>query len=200
MNKLKFAAIVALGVAMALSPAQIAAQEAAKPLSLRVNLDHTAEGDTQVTRILPGGTGEALGFRVGDILLEADGKPMSAEVYNAYMKDKKEGDDLVFKVKRGDAVLELTGKGVAAPAQAARPIELRRHAEGAEVVAMTPNGPAAVLGLKVGDIVLEVGGKPISREVLQEYVTSKKEGDPVNFKVKRGGSVIDVNGTSPAPF
>lgn len=128
MNKLKFAAIVALGVAMALSPAQIAAQEAAMPLSLRVNLDHTAEGDTQVTAILPGGTGAALGFRVGDILLDADGKPMSPEVYNAYMKDKKEGDDLVFKVKRGDAVLELRGKGVAAPAQAARPIELILHA------------------------------------------------------------------------
>jgi S1-C subfamily serine protease len=56
-----------------------------------------------------------------------------------------------------------------------------------------------VLGLKVGDIVLEVGGKPISREVLQEYMREKKEGDPVSFKVKRAGTVVDVTGKAPAP-
>jgi hypothetical protein len=47
--------------------------------------------------------------------------------------------------------------------------------------------------------VLEVGGRPISREVLMEYMSSKNEGDPVSFKVKRAGAVIDVTGTAPAP-
>jgi hypothetical protein len=45
---------------------------------------------------------------------------------------------------------------------------------------------------------LKSGGKPISREVLQEYMSSKKEGDPVSFKVKRAGAVVDVSGKAPA--
>ncbi len=95
------------------------------------------------------------------------------------------------------AALALSPGHVAA--QAGPPIQLKPHAEGAEVAIMVPDGPAAVLGLKVGDIVLEVGGKPISREVLQEYMQSKKEGDAVSFKVKRAGTVIDVTGKAPAP-
>ena len=96
------------------------------------------------------------------------------------------------------AALALSPAHVAA--QEGPPIQLKQHAEGAEVSIMPSDGPAASLGLKVGDIVLEVGGKPITREVLQEYMMSKKEGDPVSFKVKRAGAVVDVNGKAPAPF
>jgi S1-C subfamily serine protease len=74
---------------------------------------------------------------------------------------------------------------------------LKQHPEGAEV--MSAAGPIAGLGLQVGDIVLEVGGKPISPQVLQEYMSSKKEGDPVSFKVKRAGAIVEVTGKAPAP-
>ena len=95
------------------------------------------------------------------------------------------------------AALALPSAQVAA--QEGPPIQLKQHPEGAEVVIMDADGPAAVLGLKVGDIVVEVGGKPISREVLQEYMMAKKEGDPVSFKVKREGALVDVTGKAPAP-
>jgi S1-C subfamily serine protease len=84
-------------------------------------------------------------------------------------------------------------------AQAGPAIQLKQHPEGAEVAVMVPDGPAAGLGLKVGDIVLEVGGKPISREVFMEYMKEKKEGDAVSFKVKRAGAVVDVTGKAPPP-
>jgi S1-C subfamily serine protease len=84
-----------------------------------------------------------------------------------------------------------------AAAQAGPPIQLKQHPEGAEV--MIVNEAGAALGLKVSDVVLEVGGKPISREVLQEYMQSKKEGDPVSFKVKRAGAVVEVTGKAPPP-
>jgi S1-C subfamily serine protease len=84
-------------------------------------------------------------------------------------------------------------------AQQGPPIQLKQHPEGAEVSIMAADGPAASLGLKVGDIVMEVGGKAISREWLEEYMSSKKEGDPVSFKVKRAGAVIDVTGKAPPP-
>jgi S1-C subfamily serine protease len=94
------------------------------------------------------------------------------------------------------AALALSPAYVAA--QAGPPIQLKQHPEGAEVVIV--NEPAAALGLKVGDVVLEVGGKPISPPVLNEYMQSKKEGDPVSFKVKRAGTVVEVAGKAPAPF
>ena len=83
-----------------------------------------------------------------------------------------------------------------APA-AAQAMQMKPHPEGAEVAVMAADGPAAVLGLQVGDIVLEVGGKPISREVFMEYMKAKKEGDPVSFKVKRAGAVVEVTGKAP---
>jgi S1-C subfamily serine protease len=94
------------------------------------------------------------------------------------------------------AALLLSPAHVAA--QAGPPIQLKPHAEGAEVAVLAPDGPAAALGLKVGDIVIEVGGKPISREVLHQYMESKKGGDPVSFKVKRAGTIVEVTGTAPA--
>ena len=100
------------------------------------------------------------------------------------------------RILAASAALAVAPAHVAA--QGGPPIQLKQHPEGAEVAVMVADGPAAPLGLKVGDIVLEVGGKPISREVLQEYMKSKKEGDQVSFKVKRAGAVIDVTGKAPA--
>ncbi|HWH17679.1 MAG TPA: PDZ domain-containing protein [Allosphingosinicella sp.] len=124
MNKFKFAAIFAAGAALALSSAQVAAQEEAKPISMGMKLEHVTEGGTEggeVTAMLPDRTGAALGFKVGDILIEAGGKPITPEVLREYMKDKKAGDQLSFKVKRAGAVVELTGKALPAPEGAPAP-------------------------------------------------------------------------------
>lgn len=116
MNQLKFAAILAAAAAFALSSAHVAAQAAAKPVSLGIQFSGNPEGtEAEVTAMLPDRTGAAIGFKVGDIVIEAGGKPISREVLMAYMKEKKEGDQLSFKVKRSGAVIELTGKGMAAP-------------------------------------------------------------------------------------
>ncbi len=112
----KFGAILAAGTALALSPAYVAAQGSAKPVSLGIQFSGNPEGtEAEVVRMLPDRTGAAIGFKVGDILIEAGGKPVSREVLMAYLKEKKDGDQLSFKVKRAGAVIELTGKGMAAP-------------------------------------------------------------------------------------
>lgn len=116
MNKLQFAAVLAAGAALALSPAQVAAQAAAKPVSLGIQFSGNPEGtEAEVVEMLPDRTGAAIGFKVGDILIEAGGKPISREALMAYMQQVKEGDQVSFKVKRAGAVVELTGKGMAAP-------------------------------------------------------------------------------------
>lgn len=77
------------------------------------------------------------------------------------------------------------------------PLQFKLVPEGAEVANIVAEGPAAELGLKLGDIVLEVGGKPFTAEVLMDYMQSKRAGDPVTFKVKRAGAVLNVTGKAP---
>ena len=120
MNKSKFAAILVAGAALALSPAHVAAQATAKPVSFGAQLQPKPEG-VEITALLPGRTAAAVGLKVGDILIEVGGKPVSQEVFQAYMQQAKPGDQVSFKAKRGDAVLELTGKAVAAPEGAPAP-------------------------------------------------------------------------------
>jgi C-terminal processing protease CtpA/Prc len=120
MNKLKFAAILAAGATLALSPAQVAAQAAAKPISFGAKLQPHADGP-EVAALLPDRTAVAAGLKVGDILLEVGGKPISPEVLMAYMKQLKEGDQVSFKVKRAGAVLDLTGKAIPMPEGAPAP-------------------------------------------------------------------------------
>lgn len=116
MTRFKSVAVLTAIAALALSPAHVAAQAAAKPVSLGIQFSANPEGtEAEVVKMLPDRTGAAIGFKVGDILIEVGGKPVSREVLMAYMKEKKEGDQLSFKVKRGGAVVELTGKGMAAP-------------------------------------------------------------------------------------
>ena len=113
MNRLKLAAILA--AALALSPAHVAAQ-AAKPVSLGIQFSGNPEGtEAEVVQMLPDRTGAAIGFKVGDILIEAGGKPISPEALMAYMKQAKEGDQVSFKVRRAGTVVELSGTGMAAP-------------------------------------------------------------------------------------
>ena len=119
MKIVKLSAILA-GIALALSPTHVAAQAEAKPASLGVALQPAPEGPT-VAQVLADRSGAALGLKVGDIIVEAGGKAISLEVFQAYMKQLKAGDQMSFKVNRAGTILELTGKAVAAPEGAPAP-------------------------------------------------------------------------------
>lgn len=114
MNKLTFAAILTAGAALVLSPAHTAAQTPAKPVAMGIQLKAHAEG-AEVTAMLPEGTGAAMGLKVGDVVTEVDGKPISREVVQEHAQRTKVGDQIRFKVKRAGAIMELTGKALAAP-------------------------------------------------------------------------------------
>lgn len=102
--------------AFALSPVPVCAQVSSKPVSLGIQFAGNPEGtEAEVVQMLPDRTGAAIGFKVGDILIEAGGKPLSREGLMAYMKEVKEGDQVRFKVRRGSEIVELSGKGMAAP-------------------------------------------------------------------------------------
>lgn len=120
MNRLNFAVIVAAGSALAMSPTHVAAQAPANSVSLGIALMPGEEGP-EVAKVFPNRGGEALGLKVGDIVVEAGGMPISPEVLQAYMKQLKPGDQMRFKVKRTGAILELTGKAMATPKNSPAP-------------------------------------------------------------------------------
>ena len=106
MPKIAVAAILAAAAAAVVSPAAAAAQAQEKSISMGIRVAGTPAGP-EVAMILSGRTAEAMGFKVGDILVEADGKPISPQVLEAYMDGKKAGDGLAFKVKRGEALIGI---------------------------------------------------------------------------------------------
>jgi putative serine protease PepD len=71
----------------------------------------------------------------------------------------------------------------------------------ARLVSVVDRSPAARAGLRVGDLVIEVGGKPIETgDALREAIAAKKPGDELELKVRRGGEERDFTvklGTRP---
>ncbi|MBX7133160.1 MAG: alpha/beta fold hydrolase [Fimbriimonadaceae bacterium] len=54
---------------------------------------------------------------------------------------------------------------------------------------------AEKIGLKAGDIVLTLNGKPVSASMIGSTIRETKSGSTLNFQVVRDGKVIDVAGT-----
>ncbi len=60
--------------------------------------------------------------------------------------------------------------------------------EGVYVAELTPNGAADEAGMKSGDVILEIHGKPVnSGSELQEQISKYRPGDAIKVSVKRNG-------------
>ena len=67
------------------------------------------------------------------------------------------------------------------------------NASGAVVTQVEPNSPGAKAGLKVGDIITELNGKPVSDAgALQVEVGEKQPGTTLHLKTVRDGKPVDV--------
>src|SRR5687768_16088607 len=61
---------------------------------------------------------------------------------------------------------------------------------------ITPDSPAAEVGLQTGDQIIAIGGQPVrSAEQVTRYVSEHKS-EPINLSVKRNGRQIDVTATA----
>jgi N-acetylneuraminic acid mutarotase len=103
----------------------------------------------------------------------------------------------------GAAALALSVAAIAHAQQAQSPVglgaALEEEAEGARIAAVSPGGTAAALGMRPGDILLQLGGRAITGpQVLVEYVQSLKVGDPVTALVRREGRTVELKGRAGA--
>jgi hypothetical protein len=91
-----------------------------------------------------------------------------------------------------------------APAAKAQPpvglgVGMEEDPEGARVLSVAPGGTAAAMGMRAGDILVEVGGKKVTGpEVVGEYVQGLVVGDRVSIMVRREGRIVDLEGTAMA--
>ena len=64
---------------------------------------------------------------------------------------------------------------------------------GVYVSSMTPNGPAYLAGIKIGDIIVECDGEPIETvDDINEIKNKKNPGDELALKVYRKGKYVDL--------
>jgi putative serine protease PepD len=67
---------------------------------------------------------------------------------------------------------------------------------GIAIVAVTPGGPAATAGLRPGDVVTAINGRPTpSLQVLETMLTSYKPGSKITLTVERNGSSMNLSAT-----
>jgi S1-C subfamily serine protease len=67
---------------------------------------------------------------------------------------------------------------------------------GVFLVEVTPKGPAEAAGLRVGDVLLTVDGKPVDGVGdLLEALRDRKIGDPIETEVERGGRRTRIRAT-----
>lgn len=123
---------------------------------------------------LPGGAGE---LQAGDEILAVNGKPTPgwgelSAVTNALPADAP----ITYHVRRGNAELDLAG-----------PFPMPPRAE-----AVSPGSSAMEMGLKKGDVIMAIDGKPISRFADLQAAVEGGQGTPIRLTLWRAGQVFPV--------
>jgi serine protease Do len=146
-----------------------------------------------IDSIEPGSTAEKAGLQIGDQIVEMEGKRISryAQVRHI-LGPKYEGDKLSLKVKRGEkelefSNLELLGPSVARAQAFLGILPMRDDATpGVEIRYVFPDSPAAKAGLKPGDRITALGGRPVvHREMFLALLASRSPGMELDLNVKR---------------
>ncbi len=169
-----------------------------------------AGGGAKIASVTKDGPADKAGVKDGDEIVAVDGKAVkSAEEYITALGERKVGDKVKLTILRGtekkDVEVTLASPTVADPAQGARITVLMpgfapdfANREALKVGTVVPGGEAEKAGIKVGDVIEEIDGKPVaSRRDFQAALRTgpqedspRKVGDKVKVKVKQGEKTI----------
>ncbi|MBO2011481.1 RIP metalloprotease RseP [Siccationidurans soli] len=144
--------------------------------------------------VLPNGLARQVGFQTGDKVVKINGRPFT-EFDDIYKPDVLLGDNTYFTVERNGQLadvklpanfLDLSGKQT-------EDSVLLRPRETFAVERVTPGGNAAKAGLKVGDVIKTVAGRPVQFfDELQGTLLANK-GKTVPIDVERAGQPTTLN-------
>ncbi|MCU0704376.1 MAG: PDZ domain-containing protein [Fimbriiglobus sp.] len=169
------------------------------------------KGGAKLTSVTPDSPAAKAGLKDGDIVIKVGDLKITTddELVNSYAGNKA-GDKIKLTILRDkkEQVIEVTlgtrpGEGGPAPTQPVPSVGImqgRGMAPGVAVGSVTEGGPAEKAGIKEGDLIVEVDGKPVANIQDQRTIlATKKEGDKVKVKLKRGEETKELEVTLGAP-
>ena len=144
--------------------------------------------------------GEKAGLKAGDKILAVDGKKVTrfsgmndSVTWNVI---RSEGGSIPFVVERNGQQLSLTVVPYIAPSSGWRRKSVRQvliyPATTPVIDQVQPNTPAAVAGLKHGDIILGFDGQRIYSPIALAAYVEKHSGQPISLMVERQGQPLDI--------
>ncbi len=166
-----------------------------------------------VASVSKDGPAERAGVKVGDVIIEFDGKeirdsndlpiivartPVDRKARLKVLRDKKEvmltvavgelKDEEVVASAKEKGELGLTAQTVTP--QIAESLGLDR-AEGVVITAVEPGSPGDDAGLRRGDVILEIDRKPVRNlAAYRKLIAESKKGKGILFLVRRGENTL----------
>lgn len=179
------------------------------------SLGMTAPRGVLVAQVYPGSSADRAGLKEGDVILSIDGQAVNDEGGGAFaIGTHKVGDRVPMQIRRGERDQTLTVRAEAAPDNPARDervIKGRNPFDGATVVNLSPavaqdlgvdpfagrgvlitrigQGYALNAGLRPGDFVREINGRPIN-SVADLNAAVAAQGRAWNVTIERQGQRI----------
>jgi serine protease Do len=184
--------------------------------ALAKSFGRTDTNGALVSQLVPGSPAEKAGIRTGDIVLDYNGHPVSgASQLKNLVGQTKPGSSAKLTIWRDKktseiniTIAERTAQAMEAGASAPTtsnelgitvekvPPDLAskmalKEGVGLMIKEVSPDGRGAAMGLKQGDVVLEVDGKVISglSEFNKEVATAKKNG-LIRMMIQRGSATV----------
>jgi regulator of sigma E protease len=164
------------------------------------------ETSTTIGYVEAGGPADIAGLKVGDKILEIDGKPVNkfigptnSVIWNIV---SSEGETIPFKVQRGDEVLTINSGWTRDKTSNWRRPGLRKVFIGPPrtpvVGVVVSNSPAAKAGLQPGDLVTAVNGQPILNLDEMEPHLRQNAGGTLALTVQRDAQTLPITLGVPA--
>lgn len=156
-----------------------------------------------IDRLRYGSPAQQAGWKVGDVLVEVEGKPISRQAQARHLLGNRyAGDQVKMAVKRGDELIrsELTLAAELLPYESAflgilpeRPATDAAPAAGVTVRYVYPDSPAAQAGIKIGDRILRLGtAEATNAAALTDLVSRVRPADTASLKVRTGEAERDI--------
>ncbi len=167
-----------------------------------------AEKGVQVQEIAPDSPAAAAGLQAGDLILQIDGKDVTADSIRDVIGGYAVGDELKLSVERNGETLDLSATLAERPADANTPptfqrterpmlgVRLEDSDKGATVAEVVAGSPAEAAGFKVGDVVTKIGETEVkTAQEAVDAVRALKVGDEVTVTVQRDGADVTLTAT-----
>lgn len=173
--------------------------------------------------VFPGSPAQMAGLKEGDIILSADGNPITQiQQFNVNILLKRKGEKINFAVLRGSERFKLNVQiierpdptklaeelmenqnlvisplgisGIELNAKVRQLFPSTRKQNGVIVAAVMGNASGWRGGFKPGDIIYSMNRTPIyTMQSLTEFANNIKEGDPVVVHLERGGKLMYIS-------